>query len=947
MQELDTPHAPGGQRATDQPRMAHVTRRFEALRDIRLKRLRDMLPPRRREVLDLLPLLFHLNHPLLPAYIGNDAPSGLPGYIPARDTQHAARKYLHAQAPSNAAHHSFVLRGLYLMGSSGTLGQDRDSDFDIWLIYDDNLRPEALARLEAKIRAVEAWASTQGAEVHIFPMHAAGFRSGQKDALSNESSGQMQHVLLLEEFYRTAVLLAGRPPLWWLISPDQDADYATQVRFLQERQGLHLDEWIDLGPLNDIAADEFFSSAHWQLHKGIDTPYKSILKLMLTEAYAAQYPQVYWLSDQLKRVVFSEQDLDPNQLDPYRMIMDRLSVHLTERNEPDRLELARRSLYVKTGIKLTGTQLPFDWRTDQLRALCNQWGWDERHWKLLDSRQQWKLERVTEERDALVAELTRSYRLLTDFARAKGSNMSRNGRELSLLGRRLYSALERRPGKVDRINPGISRDLVEEQLWISRHASGLHGGHWRLYRQPPGVLGAEITPLKTAGSLVEMLCWLHVNGLAGTGSHIQLLPRPVETTRPEHQRILQVLEKRLQDTDDQHVPINAFADTPQARHSLAFINVALPPSLDLPVPFGMTPISRSPIINVDHLILTSWGETLVRSRDDGLHGLLDVLCQHLNMTYKNTAQRVPLFAHCFSSGDADAIARRITALSESIHDCLCELGPSSRYFFELQGSHYLIELGEQGPRWIEVGDREDLMQWLQEPQTEFRPIRLDPQKISDTPLVRLYADNQEGVVQVFYRTLVDGVEMFCLDDCGALFHQHYPNINEPIFLSQQRRLFDSLANRRLLTSTALASDMLAGDAQFYRLAVNPEGWTTLPVTPPQDAAAQALELLLVTSLAGLSENQFTLVVDHHEFDAMRLGKHLYQAVATHILKQRKPGQDYPIRITGVMPAGLEEGTGWTVNEMLRAKRRIERRLTQAMHESARQPSLRPPFRGSH
>ena len=936
MQDAGRPGPVHGQRAMDQLQIAHVTQRFRALRDIRLGRLRDMLPPRRREVLDLLPLLFHLNHPHLPAFIGDDVPAGLPGYVPERDTQLAARKHLRDQSLSNAAHHSFVLRGMYLMGSSGTLGQDRDSDFDVWLIHDENLSVEALARLQAKSRAVEAWASAQGAEVHIFLMHAAGFRGGQKDALSNDSSGQTQHILLLEEFYRTAVLLAGRPPLWWLIPPGQDADYAAQLHYLQDRQGLHLEDWIDFGALGEIPADEFFSSAHWQLHKGIDAPYKSILKLMLTESYAAQYPQVRWLSEQLKQVVYGEQELDPDRLDPYRMILDRLSEHLTARGEPDRLELARRSLYVKTGIKLTSGQAHPDWRAEQLRRLSEQWGWDERHWQLLDSRRHWKLERVMDERDALVAELTRSYRLLTEFARAKGSNMSRNGRELSLLGRRLYAALERRPGKVELINPGISQDLAEEQLWICRHASGAHSGHWRLYRQPPGVLGTEATPLKTAGSLVEMLAWLYINGLAGTGSHIQLLPRPVESASPEHLRILQVLERRLTDAADQHVPISAFADTAQALHSLAFVNVAPLPMLELQVPIGIAPTTRAAIDSIDHLVITSWGEILVRSRDDGLHGLLDVLCQHLNMTRFGQARGTPLFAHAFSSGEADAVARRITELGEAISDTFSELGEQARCIFELQGSYYLIEQGEQGPRWIEVGDREDLMQLLQEPQTRFRPVRLDPRKLSDSPLVRLYAENLEGVVQVFFRAQVDGIEMFCLDDCGALFHQHYPNISEPVFLSQQRRLFDSLANRRLLASTDLASDMLAGDARFYRLAINPEGWTTLAVEPPKDAPAQPLELLLVTSGDGLGDNHFTLVVDRHEFDALGLGGRLYQEVAAHILARRKPGQDYPIRVTGVLPAGLEDGSGWSVNEMLRAKRRIERRLTQAMHELSRQ-----------
>ena len=936
--------APGtatGQRPMDHAQIAHVTGRFLTLRDTRLARLRKMLPERRREVIDLLPLLFHLNHPHLPAFVGSDVPAGLPGYNPNRDTQHAARKHLRDQSQTSAARYTFVLRGLYLMGSSGTLGQDRDSDFDIWLIHDDDLPRDALQRLQAKARAVEAWAKSYDVEAHIFLMRASGFRDGEKDALSNESSGQTQHFLLLEEFYRTGVLLAGLPPLWWLVPPQQEADYDNHRDYLAHNLGVRLDEWIDFGPLGDVPADEFFSSAHWQLHKGIDAPYKSILKLMLIEAYAAQYPQIRWLAGQLKQAVYGEQPLDPNQLDPYRLLLDRLSAHLTGRGEPDRLELARRSLYIKSGLRLSLPNVRPDWRQEQLRELSLQWGWGERHWQLLDHRPQWKLERVAEERDALVAELTRSYSLLTEFARARGSNMSRNGRELSLLGRRLYAALERRPGKVDLINPGISQDLSEEELWICRHASGTHGGHWRLYRQPPGVLGTEAPPLKAASSLLEMLAWLYVNGLVGPGSHVQVLPRPLDSGTPEHRRILQVLEKRLGTPLAEPVPIGAFADTPHAVHSLAFINVAPLPRLELQVPIGVERMTPQSVDGIDHLLITNWGEILVRSSEEGLEGVLNTLCQHLNMGRHGSPRATPLYAHSFSSGAADAVARRITELSTAIADCFSELGEQARYVFELEGGYYLVQRGAQGLDWQAIGGREDLLQLLQEPQTDFRPVRLDPRKLSDTPLVRLFAENIEGVVQVFYRLTMDGVEMFCLDDCGALFHEQYRNISEPVFLSQQQRLFDSLANRRLLASASLAGEMLAGGARFYRLALSPEGWTARLMEPPAKRDMHQLELVLVTSRDGLGDDNFTLILEQREFNALRLGQHLYSEVARHVLAHRKPGQDYPIRITGVLPAGLEEGTNWSVNEMLRTKRRIERRLTSAMRELDNTRQLRP------
>lgn len=71
-QELDNVCATQGRREVER-----ISGRFMALRDIRLMRLRDLLSGRRQEVLDLLPLLFHLNHENLPAFVGSDVPCGL------------------------------------------------------------------------------------------------------------------------------------------------------------------------------------------------------------------------------------------------------------------------------------------------------------------------------------------------------------------------------------------------------------------------------------------------------------------------------------------------------------------------------------------------------------------------------------------------------------------------------------------------------------------------------------------------------------------------------------------------------------------------------------------------------------------------------------------------------------------------------------------------------
>jgi adenylate cyclase class 1 len=51
---------------------------------------------------------------------------------------------------------------------------------------------------------------------------------------------------------------------------------------------------IDFGGLENVPAEEFLGASFWHLYKAIDSPYKSLLKLMLMESYVDQYPHSRW-----------------------------------------------------------------------------------------------------------------------------------------------------------------------------------------------------------------------------------------------------------------------------------------------------------------------------------------------------------------------------------------------------------------------------------------------------------------------------------------------------------------------------------------------------------------------------------------------------------------------------------------------------------------------------
>ena len=392
--------------------------RFLAVNQGRMGRAMEGLAPGQQSLLRLLALFFHVNHPLLPGYVSACTPAGVTGYEPDAPTLAAAQQLIRGFACSmGSACASEPIHGLFLMGSLGTLAQTDQSDMDVWICLGPDLSDVALAALRKKCRRLEVWAASQGIEAHFFLIDAQRFAQGEcVSQPSHGDSAKPRNTLLLDEFYRTAIWLAGRTPMWWWVPAHEEARYAEFAQGLLANDVVGRDETIDLGHLAQIAPGEFLGAGLWQLFKGIESPYKSLLKLLLVEVYASEHPRVNCLSLSFKQTVYANR-LDLDELDPYVVVYRRIEQYLQGRGELQRLELVRRSLYLKVGHKLSGSETGMQWQRRLLQRLTREWGWNEQHLAMLDNRSRWEAQQVSHELRALARELSVSYRSLSQLAR--------------------------------------------------------------------------------------------------------------------------------------------------------------------------------------------------------------------------------------------------------------------------------------------------------------------------------------------------------------------------------------------------------------------------------------------------------------------------------------------------------------------------------------------------
>lgn len=913
-----------------------IVGRFRALGDRRLKRIRATLTHEQQCFFDLLPLLWHVNHPTLPGFVSSETPAGVIGFRPNRDQLLLARRYVRGFKEDRQPHHDSPILGIYLMGSMGSLGQTVGSDLDFWLCHSGQIDERERAELRCKAARLEEHAAEIGLHAHFFLMHDASFRDGAVDELSKESSGTTQHTLLLEEFYRTGLLVAGNPLLWWAVPPEHEPHYSRYTQRLIHRRFIRPHQWLDFGGLHSLPADEFFGVAHWQLFKGIDAPYKSLLKLMLLEAYAAEYPKVDWLCMETKRAIYASDDTDADKLDPYLLILDRITHYLTERNEPERLQLARRAFYFKAGQALAMSAHSDDWRRKLMLRQCERWGWTEQDLALLDTRPQWKLDQVVDERNALVSELSRSYRLLTDFAREQGAMATRDTHELALLGRKLYAALDKRPGKVDRVNPGISRDLSERLLWLQRVDSS--PTRWQLFQVPPEE--PPHIPTKTCLSLAEILAWLHLNGICDRSTRVHYLPKPPGYGEPEQSKILQALRKHLPREQAGDGTLDAYADDARGTRSLWFINVAVDP-LASHADAGYQLISERVdalsfgaaheclVANVEHLYVTSWGEVRIERHTDGEEGLLDCLCRYLNLFAPHQRLQVSANVFSFSSTRGGAIAQRVAHLVRSVAQTFHRLGDKARYILRIGDRYFQIHRQKQNFTWSPIGEAGDIDTHLAENIADYCPTRIDPISMLGSPLPVLMTRNRKDVIQVFYASDEHGVQLYIFDECGAVFQQRIDGADDRYIMIQQRRFLDTVATQRLVSpATATHEPAL----NFARVSPQRDGdWQISPVTVPVTRITDHMEMVLVVSTGGSLQDGFSLRFGNREFDSLLLGEALYREAADFLAQRRRGKGSYPVYLTGVVGFDGQPGTPCRLMDLLRLKHQVERRLNEAMN----------------
>ncbi|MGJ0483443.1 MAG: class I adenylate cyclase [Methylomicrobium sp.] len=910
-----------------------IANRFKKHHHFKREHIRRTLNPLQRQFLDALPLILDMNDPELPGFISSATPAGIFAYRPDKQAIEAARQinsgfnYRSSRRDTDKT----AIDGLFLMGSAGSIAFTITSDMDIWLCHRGDLTEQEFDELQKKTRTLENWAASLHLEVHFFLINSRQFLLDQKKPVSVDSSGETQHYLLLEEFYRTSVYIAGKALAWWLVPPEHENNYQNYLAHLLEHRLIEANQVLDLGGLAHIPAHEFISATQWHIYKALHSPYKSLVKLSLTECYASEYPNINWLCVEIKRSIYQGEFTGPG-VDPYVLIYRRLEDYLLKSQNTERLALIRQFFYRKANEpdESDGQTGTFSSYEDYFRDIFASWKWPNNLPDVPTKQNACNMENLLAENIEIVSQLSLCYSKIIFFTYDHIDSEFKQNSDMKLLARKLNAFFERKPGKIEIITASGNQFPIKPNLSIIEDRSNPETPEWGLFFEKKDPHDVKIqTPLYRQQTLIEILSWLTVNNFYREGASIRCDAESLDLTSKELSTILGQLDAFFKNHFDFSNSLDNYADHNSLTHSLLIINIGLtlqPPEAgayslthrDNPLSFGAS--RESLVRTIDRISISHWNEVL-SSHGEGIEGLCHCLVDIINKT-RETDASYPLTVICHTPGHDLSIIRRIEKLFADLlglrHSDSANSTP--RYLMAGAGGFFVFSKQNDCLQYQRADNEAQLIEVLRGPRKHYGSVMFDVEVLALTPIPTIYRQNRAHVVQCFVQRQDGGASVYVLDENGSLYIRHHQEGTASQLISHYARFLHSLLSRK----TTEAASM-----QFYEIENDEStGWSCRPISFHLSIEHDPNPLIIEAGAD--SATALTVRWNGAEFTSQQYGDRLFETVSERIIEFRKNRQNYPVYITDLDLSssrfGITDSDRLQTLHFLESKEKIEARL---------------------
>ena len=560
---------------------------------------------------------------------------------------------------------------------------------------------------------------------------------------------------------------------------------------------------------------------------------------------------------------------------------------------------------------------------------------------------------------------------------------------MTVLGRKLYAAFERKAGKVEWVNPGIAPNLAEEVLTFCQLPSGRDRQlAWAVFAETPRALGnvkangyidSAVPPLRRTADLMALLAWCHVNGLLDWNTQLHVLGGQHQVTELELHNIVRVLRAQLpvhagaasrrsvaggQREDEQIQERFLSANRPQAM--VLFINVGIDPMAQMRArglellssqtdSLRYSGLRENLVLGIDVIVLNSWGEVTTRTYQ-GAFALLQCLRDYLLLLPPHQHPGLPtLQIECFCPTRAGAIAQRVEQLFQDIIACYYSgtRPAGARYVLEMQREFYVLQWLDGQPNLQRAPGYAALLEVLGRMQRSYSPIVFDRHCLPNSLLAHAVLASRPERVQVFYQRRETAAannrdssndsdlhhhemaDVLVLDEMGSVYAFTTPFRDEATLLQPLDQFLQSVWLRQRSEISLDESERgdpiftnpLVVTIDYYELVGERTNTHIERRTPVITNKGTSFNVQAIADYDQSGNPSFTIYCDQQEFSELEYGDALFDTVARHILQHRRTQQRYPCYFTDIdLSRSIGDSGSTQTIHYLRYKQRLEKSL---------------------
>ncbi len=462
---------------------------FLRFNQYKINRILETLSPMDRLVFTVIPRLLHIHQKGMPGFIQGDVPSGIHNFSINPECQFAAERLFPDSLLTGSEYSRPFIDTVLLMGSTGSMAQSQKSDLDFTLfVKKHQVSPEQLALFNQKLKLIEQWTwDTFNLEIHFFSNDITDVQNNIFGESDSESTGSAQAKLLKEEMYRTAVIMGGKVPFWWIVPLNTDDKlYENLWYLLQSNQTLlSPDDFIDIGNVDDISQGEFFGGSIWTLIKSFKAPFKTLIKMGLLEEYMFNKTKSNLLCHEIKKKVFG--GVNHEKIDTYKILFERVEKYFLETKSEQEVEALRTAFYLKVGSRVNDYELHHgssDFNKRTLIEMIHSWNWSTERVMKLNSYLDWQMMEKVAMGNHMNQILMNSYKKISEAnSQLEPGQSLITERDTHLLGRKLFSFYRKAVNKVENLFALVDGETSEKELtFYLRQSNPTDKGKWYLIR---------------------------------------------------------------------------------------------------------------------------------------------------------------------------------------------------------------------------------------------------------------------------------------------------------------------------------------------------------------------------------------------------------------------------------------------------------------------------------